>query len=443
MSAAGGENFPIHEGYCVKLGAIFKTWRRRWFVLTKTKLSYYKKPGDAPKGEIIIESGEPYIDTSCKKQPAFAIRCPKRTYQIHCDTEKECKDWVDAINLAKKHRDLNITQEKTDLDSFEILKVIGKGAYGKVRLVRHKKTGKIYAMKSLSKKKLQEFDLIARTVTEKNVLLEINHPFLVSARFSFQDSVKVYLVLDYVQGGELFQRLHEEGKFDESRVQTYAAQLVLAIQYLHSKNIIHRDLKPENILVDDKGYLRITDFGLVKELQQGKQTQTFCGTPEYIAPEMIEGSKYDRMVDWWSIGILIFEMLYGGPPFYNTNVNTMYRLIQTQDIADTFPPDASDNARDLICGLCAKDPTMRLGSRSDEDIKNHPFFEGVNWDKMLEKELEMPWKPVIKDDADADQFDEMFTAEDPKLSYEDEALVSTQTQEILNGFTYQRPDDHM
>ena len=425
----------VHEGWCVKLGAIFKTWRRRWFVLTRTKLSYYTKPGGKLKGTIDILTSTAAVDPTCKKQPALAVKTPKRTYHIVCDTAVEVKNWVKAIEMARTEGSQK--DKHVSLDDFEIIKILGRGAYGKVRLVRHKGTKKVYAMKSLSKKKLAEFDLVGRTKTERDVLISANHPFIVSARYTFTDDVKVYLVLDFVPGGELFQRLKEEGKFSEARTKVYAAQLVLAIMYLHSIGVMHRDLKPENILVDTDGYLKLTDFGLVKEkMDADAQTQTFCGTPEYIAPEMIEGRKYNFMVDWWSLGILIYEMLYGIPPFFDTNVNVMYRQIISREIE--FPPEASENARSLISGLCDKLPERRLGSGElgEEEIKQHPFFEGIDWNMILERQVEMEWKPTIKSDDDVRQFDAMFTAEDPNISYEDPALVSAETNEQLTGFTF-------
>lgn len=432
------EGCAIHEGWCVKLGAIFKTWRRRWFVLTRTKLSYYKKPGGKLMGTIDITISKAYVDPNFKRQPALAVETPKRIYHIVCDTPQAVTTWVHAIEMAQKGR--AEPEQPITLDDFQIIKTLGRGAYGKVRLVRHKATNQVYAMKSMSKKKLAEFDLIGRTKTERDVLISANHPFIVSARYAFQDDVKVYLVLDFVPGGELFQRLKEEGRFTEERTRVYVAQLVLAIQYLHSIGVVHRDLKPENVLVDRDGYLKLTDFGLVKEkMDGGAKTQTFCGTPEYIAPEMVEGRRYNCMVDWWSLGILMYEMLCGAPPFFDTNVNVMYRQIISREIE--VPVDVSENARDLILRLCDKMPERRIGAGElgEEEIKQHPFFESVAWEKILEKQVEMPWKPTIANDEDVRQFDEMFTGQNPNISYEDPALISSETHEKLTGFTF-NPD---
>lgn len=334
----------------------------------------------------------------------------------------------------------NVIEEKPEsaaenIDSFEILKVLGKGAYGKVQLVRLKRTGEIFAMKSLSKQFLAEYQLVERTLTERNVLLAANHPFIVSARYTFQTETKIFMVLDYVPGGELFTRLREEHRFEEDRARLYAAMLILGIDYLHSIGVIHRDLKPENILFDADGYIKLTDFGLVKErMGANDSTRTFCGTPEYIAPEMIAGQPYGQGVDWWACGTLIYEMLFGIPPFYDTNANVMYRQIVSSDVE--FPERASAAAADLIRGLLRKDPAERLGARGADEIKAHAFFEGVPWKALLRREVPMPWRPALRNTTDTSAFDPEFTAETPKLTYEDPGLVGSSVQRRLEGFTY-------
>ena len=420
------------EGWCKKLGAIIKTLRRRWYVLTQESLSYYKGPGGKVLGSIDFMQARIYEDKEFKKQPCFAIECPERTYHIITDTPKETEEWVQAMTDLQKLKQ----KPSVSLSDFEILKVIGRGAYGKVQLVKYIPTGVVYAMKSLSKRKLGQYDLVGRTVTEKNVLVKANHPNIVSARFTFQSDTKLFLVLDYIQGGELFSRLREEEKFSEKRTKLYAAQLVLAIQYLHSINVVHRDLKPENILLDKNGYLKITDFGLVKEsMNQTTTTSTFCGTPEYIAPEMIEGKKYNYSVDWWSIGILIYEMLFGAPPFYDTNTNILYQMIATCKVQ--FPTDAPRDAVDIITKLLDKNPSTRLGSgpTGDQEIIEHPFFKDIPWQDLLEQTIPMEYIPPIKNITDVSQFDDCFTREPAVISYEDPSLVSSETNRILDGFT--------
>ena len=201
--------------------------------------------------------------------------------------------------------------------------------------------------------------------------------------------------------------------------------------------VIHRDLKPENILIDKDGYIKLTDFGLVKVgLKKESVTSTFCGTPEYIAPEMIEGEEYGMAVDWWALGTLTYEMLFGIPPFYDTNTNAMYRSIVRSEIE--FPPEASPLASDFISRLLDKNPGTRLGSgpTGSEEIKSHGFFVGVDWDALLNRTIPMEWKPEINSLLDVSQFDTVFTQEKPKLTYEDPSLVGSQVQRQLQGFTF-------
>ena len=426
----------IKQGYVTKLGTgLFKVFHKRWFVLEGDEISYYKKPGKKRVGVFNIKDAigfGPY--PQCKRQPAFFIDYDGRVHQMVCESTDELNEWIRVLTRVKQGRSAKVNN--ISLDDFVILKVLGRGAYGKVQLVQHKGDGQIYAMKSLSKKLLAEFDLLGRTLVERNTLLRANHPFITAARYSFQSETKLFLVLEYVPGGELFSRLSEERKFSEERVKYYAAQLTLAIGYLHSIGVIHRDLKPENILVDKDGYLKLTDFGLVKEKMGMKEkATTFCGTPDYIAPEMVLGKPYDKGVDWWSMGILIYEMLYGYPPFYNQNTNAMYRSI-VQDKLE-FPDGGSPEVVDFISKLLERDPTKRLGNGPTEyeEIKLHPFFQGLDWKQLLLKSIPMEWKPDIKDITDTSQFDPQFTEEQAAISYEDPNLISSETQNMLNGFT--------
>lgn len=425
----------LFEGWCGKLSTRYKSYRRNWFVLTRTLISYYKRPGGKLVDTIDITTGDVELDFSNPKQPSFKIIHPNKTYRIVCNTTEEANQWFEHIQRARSEE---VPQDtRVGLADFTTLKVIGRGSYGKVRLVRHNASGQVYAMKSLSKKKLADFNLVEKTKTERNVLITAQHPFLVSAKYTFQDDVKVYMVLEYVPGGELYRRLKAEGRFREQRVKYYAAQLVLAISYLHSLGIIHRDLKPENVLMAEDGYIKLADFGLVKDnMEPLSETQTFCGTPEYISPEICEGRKYNMSVDWWSLGILIYEMLFGSPPFFDTNVNVTYRKIIMDDIQ--FPADASPEAKSLIEGLCDKDPECRLGAGENgrEMVMAHPFFRDIDWDALLAKKIEMEWKPSISGDTDVEQFDQMFTTENPEISYEDPSVIPDETNFLLKGFTF-------
>jgi serine/threonine protein kinase len=317
-----------------------------------------------------------------------------------------------------------------------VLSTIGKGSFGTVQLVRSKHNKKLYAMKMMEKRVLQESAQVAQTLTERNAYFNLAHPFCVSAHAAFQTPDLVVMVLDYVPGGELFTRLKEDGKFSEGRARLYAAELALAIGHLHSHGFIYRDLKPENILLDRDGHLKITDFGLVKPemTSASATTSTFCGTPEYVAPEMLRQQPYTKSVDWWSYGILVYEMLAGIPPFYDDNTNRMYRRIMNEEIS--YPPNFPPKAEDLVNALCNRDAAARLGAseRDVEEIKEHPFFASISWDRVLQRQYTPEWVPHIDSEQDTSHFDQEAldgpTAEAPAGTV---VLAATQAQ--FTGFT--------
>ena len=280
------------------------------------------------------------------------------------------------------------------VEDFELMKVIGRGSFGKVMMVRKKGDSKVYAMKILRKAAIVERNQVEHTKAEREILEEADHPFLMKLHFAFQTSTKLYLVMDMITGGELFFHLKNDRRFKEPRARLYCAEIVLGIGYLHERSIIYRDLKPENILLDAEGHVKLTDFGLSKRFSKpGEKTETFCGTPEYLAPEVINGIPHGKAVDWWSVGILLYEMLVGLPPFYSENVNLMYELIQKADLR--VPGFVSYNARDLITKLLRRDPGSRLGAGADdsEPIKAHPFFEKLDWEKLYKREVKPDFIP--------------------------------------------------
>jgi len=324
-------------------------------------------------------------------------------------------------------------------DDFELLKVIGKGSLGKVLQVRKKDTNRIYAMKVLNKKELVKQQEVKHILSERNVLIKNSSPFLVSLKFSFQTPEKLYLILDYVNGGELFYHLQKETAFDEERAKFYTAELVLALGHLHKYNIIYRDLKPENVLLDGTGHIALTDFGLCKEnVSFNETTNTFCGTAEYLAPEVLERKGYGKAVDWWSLGILFFEMTTGLPPFYSENINIMYKKIMENQI--TFPSTYSEKAQSLVRGLLEKDPNRRLGGGPDdaEEVKAHPIFYNINWHMLNKKQIKPPFKPKIESEVDTSNFDPMFTNATPidSLPNTSSAPLSDTLQQNFEGFTY-------
>ncbi|KJE95183.1 AGC/AKT protein kinase, variant [Capsaspora owczarzaki ATCC 30864] len=356
------------------------------------------------------------------------------------------KDWKERtkgeIHLALCYR--LVDAKPVTIDDFDLLKVLGKGSFGKVMQVRKKDTGRIYAMKILVKDTLVARDEVQHTKAERHVLAQCDNPFLVSLKYCFQTPEKIYMVLDYVHGGELFLHLQKVTTFSDERAKFYTAELVVALEHLHAHNIIYRDLKPENVLLDYSGHIVLTDFGLCKEnMEYDTQTKTFCGTAEYLAPEVLKGQGYSRSVDWWSLGVLLYEMLTGLPPFYSENTNLMYKKILYSDI--NFPPNAvSEVGQDILRGFLKRNPEERLGAGPDDavPIKAHPFFAEIDFDMLVSKKLLPPFKPHLKNLEDVSNFDPEFTVETPKDSFVDPTTLSSTLQNEFRGFSYVDYDEN-
>jgi len=288
------------------------------------------------------------------------------------------------------------------------------GTFGQVYQVRKKDTQRIYAMKVLSKKVIVQKKEVAHTVGERNILVRTamaDSPFIVGLKFSFQTPTDLYLVTDYMSGGELFWHLQKEGRFHEGRAKFYIAELILALQHLHQHDIVYRDLKPENILLDANGHIALCDFGLSKaNLTKNDTTNTFCGTTEYLAPEvLLDEQGYTKMVDFWSLGVLVFEMCCGWSPFYAEDTQQMYKNIAFGKVR--FPRDAlSTEGRNFVKGLLNRNPKHRLGAIDDaEELKAHPFFADINWVALTKKNVVPPFKPKLKSVLDTSNFDPEFT----------------------------------
>ncbi|KAI9821372.1 MAG: hypothetical protein M1832_003378 [Thelocarpon impressellum] len=314
---------------------------------------------------------------------------------------------------------LQMRYQKTDKrhygpEDFQILKLIGKGTFGQVYQVRKKDTQRIYAMKVLSKKVIVQKKEVAHTLGERNILVRtamIDSPFIVALKFSFQTPTDLYLVTDYMSGGELFWHLQKEGKFDEQRGKFYIAELILALQHLHQHDIVYRDLKPENILLDANGHVALCDFGLSKaNLTENATTNTFCGTTEYLAPEvLLDEAGYTKMVDFWSLGVLVFEMCCGWSPFYADDTQQMYKNIAFGKVR--FPKDTlSQPGRDFVKGLLNRNPKHRLGAKDDAaELMREPFFDDIDWAALAKKNVVPPFKPKLKSVLDTSNFDPEFT----------------------------------
>ncbi|KAI8367474.1 kinase-like domain-containing protein [Radiomyces spectabilis] len=292
---------------------------------------------------------------------------------------------------------------KLKLDDFQLLRTLGTGSFGRVHLAQSRHNGRHYAIKVLKKSEVVRLKQVEHTNNEKHILEAVGFPFLVNLWGTFQDDTNLYMVMDYVPGGELFSILRRKKRFPDQIAKMYAAEVVLAIEYLHSKNVVYRDLKPENLLLDRHGHIKITDFGFAKYVPD--VTWTLCGTPDYLAPEVIQSKGYGKAVDWWSLGILIFEMLAGYPPFYDDDHLKLYEKILGGKIR--WPAYFDPHAKDLLKRLLTPDLSRRFGNLKDgaEDIKRHRWFEGIDFAVVARCGMAMPFIPPVSHDGDASNFD--------------------------------------
>lgn len=336
------------------------------------------------------------------------------------------------------HRTATVSAPR--LDSFNTIKVIGKGSFGKVFLVREKETNEMFALKVLKKDNIIKRNQVEHTKTERSVLGYVKHPFIVGLNMAFQSKDKLYFVLDYCAGGELFFHLGKVGKFTEQRACFYAAEITLAIDYVHDLGIVYRDLKPENVLLDSRGHVRLTDFGLSKEgiRNSSSGANSFCGTPEYLAPEILNRQGHGRAVDWWSLGALLYEMLTGLPPFYNRDRDKLFEKIRKGTLE--YPKYLSHRAQQILKGLLTKDPHRRLGSGPNDakDIKAQDFFADLNWEQLMKGDVAPPWDPQIDGSLDTSQFDHEFTNMplNSPGAFQGHGFGGTPADNVFEGFTF-------
>ncbi|KAJ3425236.1 non-specific serine/threonine protein kinase [Anaeramoeba flamelloides] len=477
------KNVPLHGGANIdfKVVKINSYGKRQKRTLRCSSSGVSNLSGKGTKW--FVKAEDIYSVKKIKENSSTFILTALHRFKFECEEENQVERIIEAFNSLnlgkfpkKKYnhtksvpRSLETTfsfvdEFKTKPESFNYLSVIGKGSYGKVYQVQHKITKNIYAMKVLVKGELYERKQVDHTRTEQLILSTISHPFIVTLHYSFQTQHKLFLVLDFVKGGELFFHLRRagRGRFPESLAMFYNAEIILAIEYLHKRNIVYRDLKPENVLLNEDGHIKLTDFGLAKSgvsfsggggnkyssddddddesnEKEDQKTNTFCGTPAYFAPEVLKRDSYGKSVDYWTIGILIYEMLTGKPPFIAENRNKMFVAILNKE--PIYPTYLSEDATDLIKGFLQKNPLNRLGSKGFDEIKKHNFFKKIDWKKLSIKKIAPPFKPIVqKDPNDISCFDSNLTNQVIENDEEDfkENTHSILAKNAFPGFYFER-----
>ncbi|KAA3456973.1 serine/threonine-protein kinase AtPK2/AtPK19-like [Gossypium australe] len=353
--------------------------------------------------------------------------------QIQTETEYEAEEQDDDDEEEAK--------PKIGPEDFEILRVVGQGAFGKVFQVRKKGRNDedgdgLFAMKVMKKVTIIKKNHVDYMRAERDILTKVVHPFIVQLRYSFQTKSKLYLILDFINGGHLFFHLYRQGIFSEDQARFYTAEIVSAVSHLHNCGIVHRDLKPENILVDADGHVMLTDFGLAKEIDESSRSNSMCGTTEYMAPEILQSKGHNKDADWWSVGILLYEMLTGQPPYTHANRQKLQQRIIQEKLK--LPPFLTTEAHSLLKGLLQKEPSRRLGSGpgGGDEIKKHKWFRSINWKKLEAREIQPKFKPDVSGKECTANFDKCWTT----MPADDSPASTPTAGEHFQGYTYVAPN---
>ncbi|XP_042259167.1 protein kinase C theta type [Thunnus thynnus] len=328
-------------------------------------------------------------------------------------------------------------QPKFTIEDFALHKMLGKGSFGKVFLAELKKSGQFFAVKALKKDVVLMDDDVECTMVERRVLsLAWENPFLTHLYCTFQTKENLFFVMEYLNGGDLMFHIQNCHKFDSHRSTFYAAEIICGLQFLHSKGIIYRDLKLDNVLLDSEGHIKIADFGMCKEnMQLDLRTSTFCGTPDYIAPEILLGQKYNSSVDWWSFGVLLYEMLIGQSPFHGRDEEELFQSIRTDN--PVYPRWLTKDAKDILVKLFVREPEERLGVRGN--IRQHGFFSSTDWNALEQRQVVPPFRPTLTSPSDCSNFDKEFINEKPRLSCADRTLINSVDQTMFRNFSFVNP----
>lgn len=439
--------FPKEKGKnflrAAQMNMNFATWGRLMMSILPpcTSLEPLSPPLAGPNAALSLSA------TSLPQEPVENVNITEeQTGSSPLRTRKNTKDSALLTydnRSAKPKRQPSIQPKHSEglqMEDFNCLSVLGRGHFGKVLLAEFKKTGKLYAIKALKKGDIVTRDEVDSLMCEKRIFEVINasrHPFLVNLHSCFQTADHVCFVMAYSPGGDLMTHIHTS-IFSEKQTRFYSSCVLLGLEFLHQNKIVYRDLKLDNLLMDVDGFVRIADFGLCKEgMGHGDRTSTFCGTPEFLAPEVLTDNNYTRSVDWWGLGVLIYEMLVGESPFPGDDEEEVFDSIVNDDVR--FPRFLSPDSVSLIQKLLQKNPELRLGAGEEDaaEIKRHKFFQGVDWDALLAKKAKPPFLPVIKAPQDVSNFDEEFTALKPVLTLpRTPCILTAEQQDIFSDFDF-------